>query len=226
MQRKPTPRSKIYRLVTEFEEKVEGQYFHLFDEHQLLDIISFYEDEKMIHKAIEAVDLALSQYKYRFYFYLLKIRLLLKAGDYTGALETVYKAERLSPYEFDLLLKKSRVFYNLKEFARSLEVLDLLRAHHPMRSDEADIYIMEAYIYEALKDYDSMFDVLRDALIDNPLRADALEKIWMAVEFSKRYEDSVEFHERLIDQEPYNAHAWYNLGHAHSCLNNYELAID
>jgi TPP-dependent indolepyruvate ferredoxin oxidoreductase alpha subunit len=74
MQRKPTTNQKIYRLVSEFEEKVEGHFFHTFDDHQLLDIISFYEKEKLIHKAIEAVDLALSQYKYRVDFYLLKVR--------------------------------------------------------------------------------------------------------------------------------------------------------
>lgn len=226
MQRKPTPRSKIYRLVTEFEEKVEGQYFHVFDDNQLIDIISFYENEREIHKAIEAVDLALSQYKYRVDFYLLKVRLLLKDRDYPGALKAVQEAENLSPYEFDLLLKKSKVLYYLKEHAESLEVLDLLRAHHPTRSDESEVYLMEAYLYEALKDYDSMFDVLRDALIDSPLQIEALEKMWMAVEFSKRYQDSVDFHLRLIDQEPYNAHAWYNLGHAFSCLNDYEKAID
>ncbi len=226
MQRKPTPRSKIYRLVTEFEEKVEGQYFHIFDENQLIDIISYYEDERQLHKAIEAVDLALSQYKYRVDFYLLKVRLLLKNGNCSSALDAIHKAESLSPYEFDVLLKKSKVLYCLKAYANSLEILDLLRMHHPMRSDESEVYLMEAYIYEALKDYDSMFDVLRDALIDNPLQIEALEKIWMAVEFSKRYKDSVEFHERLIDQEPYNGLAWYNLGHAHSCLNNYEKAID
>jgi tetratricopeptide (TPR) repeat protein len=226
MQRKPTPKSKIYRLVTEFEEKVENQFFHVFDENQLIEIISFYEEDQQLHKAIETVDLALSQYRYRIDFYLLKVRLLLKNEDCAGALRTIHEAEKLSPYEFDVLLKKSRVLFCLGEYAESLETLDLLRVHHPMRSDESEVYLMEAYIYEALKDYDSMFDVLSDALIDNPLQTDAMEKIWMAVEFSKRYKDSVEFHERLIDQEPYNGLAWYNLGHAHSCLNNYEEAID
>jgi len=226
MQRKPTPKSKIYRLVTEFEEKVEGRYFPVFDDNQLIEIISFYEDEDQIHKAIEAVDLAISQFIYRVDFYLLKVRLLLKDADYVPALNALTKVESLSPFEFDVLLNKAKVLFYVKEYAESLEVLDVLKTHHPMRADESEVYLVEAYNYEALKDYDSMFDVLSDALIDNPLRTEALEKMWMAVEFGKRYQDSVDFHLRLIDQEPYNAHAWYNLGHAYSCLNDYELAID
>jgi len=226
MQRKSTSKNKIFRLVTEFEEKVEGQFYHSFDDNQLIDIIAYYENELEIVKAIEAVDLALAQYKYRIDFYILKVRLLFKDENYEGALKAIEDAENLAPNEFDVLLWKSKTLFRLGHFSESLEVLDLLKMHHPTRSDESEVYLTESYIYEALKDYDSMFDVLCDALIDTPTRIEALEKMWLAVEFGKKYSDSVEFHQRLIDQNPYNAHAWYNLGHAHSCVNDYEKAID
>gem|GEM_PF-141216 len=226
MQRKPTTNQKIYRLVSEFEEKVEGHFFHTFDDHQLLDIISFYEKEKLIHKAIEAVDLALSQYKYRVDFYLLKVRLLLKDNEYIEAYATIQKAESFSPFEFDVLLMKAKTLNVLGHLTEALDVLDLLQSSHPARSNHADICLAQAMIYENMKDYDSMFDGLKDALLASPLRRDLLEKMWMAVEFSKRYEDSVKFHLSLIDSEPYNAYAWYNLGHAYSCVNEYEKAIE
>lgn len=225
MQRRRLLNQKIKRLVSEFEERTNNQLCLQFDDQELFDIISFYEKEQLLHKAIEAVDLALEQYQYRVDFYLMKVRLLLKEQDYTSAFATLEQAENISPYELDIQLMKAKTLNTIGQPIDALEILDHLRTV-TAPSDWTEIMKVEASSYESLKDYDSMFDVLKDALILNPVRMDLLEKMWMAVEFSKKYAESVRFHDQLIELEPYNAYAWYNLGHAYSCQMEYQKSID
>lgn len=225
MQRRHLLKNKIRKLVTEFEERIHNETLTYFDEKELIEIISFYEREQLLHKAIDAVDIAITQYEYRIEFYLLKARLLLKDKDYANALSFLEKAESISPLETDIQLMKARVLNCMGHPLKALEILESLRLRSS-RSEWIEIMLIEASVYEQLKDYDSMFDILKDALHMSPDRKDVLEKMWMAVEFSKKYDESVSLHTGLIDHDPYNAYAWYNLGHAYACLGEYEKAIN
>src|SRR5690606_13391119 len=60
----------------------------------------------------------------------------------------------------------------------------------------------------------------------DPNNAEALERFWYAVELAKKYDDSVAFHKELIDRNPYNHLAWFNLGMSFSCSWEYDKAID
>jgi tetratricopeptide (TPR) repeat protein len=225
MQRRHLLKTKIRKLVSEFEERTHSETLTYFDEKELIEIISFYEREQLLHKAIDAVDIALTQYEYRIEFYLLKARLLLKDKDYSNALSLLERAEAISPIEMDIQLMKARTLNSMGLPLRSLEILESLRARNS-KSEWVEIMLVEALVYEQLKDYDSMFDIMKDTLKMAPSRKEALERMWMAVEFSKKYEESVHFHAQLIENDPYNAYAWYNLGHAHACLGDYEEAIE
>lgn len=225
MQRKHILKSKIRRLVSEFEERSHGDTLTYFDEKELMDIISFYEREQLLHKAIDAVDIALTHYKYRLDFYLLKARLLMKDRDYDCAIQILEEAEIISPFETDIQLMKARALNALGRSHDALAILEDIKLRISS-SDIQEVMIIEAAVYEQLKDYDSMFDVLKDAVLQAPHRRDILERMWMAVEFSKKYEDSILFHKEILDQDPYNGYAWYNLGHAYACIGEYEQAID
>ena len=48
----------------------------------------------------------------------------------------------------------------------------------------------------------------------------------MAVELTGNYLHSIKIHKDIIDINPYNFQAWYNLGHAFSCVGEYQKAID
>jgi len=76
-----------------------------------------------------------------------------------------------------------------------------------------------------MNDFDSMFYTLKQTLEHDPGNVEALEQIWMSVELSKKYNESIELHNKLIDKQPYSHLAWFNLGHAFSCIGEYENAI-
>lgn len=71
-----------------------------------------------------------------------------------------------------------------------------------------------------------MFYSLKQVLEIDPDNNEALEQIWMSVELSKKYDESIALHKALIDNNPYSYRAWFNLGHAYSCTGEYDQAIE
>ena len=71
-----------------------------------------------------------------------------------------------------------------------------------------------------------MFFALKAALLENPKHNEALERLWLCVELSRNYEESIILHEEILDKDPYSYIAWYNLGHANAYLGNYSEAIE
>ena len=70
-----------------------------------------------------------------------------------------------------------------------------------------------------------MYENLTKAVISDMANEEALERLGFAVQLCKNFEQSVEFHNTVINEQPFNYLAWYNLGHAYNCLGEYEQAI-
>ncbi|MEM1124152.1 MAG: tetratricopeptide repeat protein, partial [Bacteroidota bacterium] len=74
--------------------------------------------------------------------------------------------------------------------------------------------------------YDSMFVAWKQTLNFNPAHEEALDRIWLCVEMSRKFNESIELCNQLIDHDPYCDKAWYNLGHAHTYFGDYNEAIE
>ena len=60
----------------------------------------------------------------------------------------------------------------------------------------------------------------------NPANEEGLNRYWFCTELTEKYEESILFHEQLIEQNPYSHLAWFNLGHAHAGLQQYEESLE
>jgi len=211
--------------MSDFESDFEKGLDIIYSEKTYLEIIRFYEEELQYDKAIEVADLALAQFSYRPDFYIIKARLLFQSNFHEEALSLLNNAEKISPYEHDILLLKIKILAfqgRLNEAKRILE--DMKR--YVCASDLSDVYLSESYINEVLQDYDGMYENLTKAIITDMKNEEAFERIGFAVQLSKNYEASVEFHRMILNEQPFNYLSWYNLGHALSCLGEYQKAID
>jgi len=85
----------------------------------------------------------------------------------------------------------------------------------------SELYYLKAQVFEAKRKYLRMFYSLRKAVMANPKNEAALKKLWLSVELSGCFEESVTLHNAVIDENPYSAIAWYNLGHAYLKLEDY-----
>ncbi len=216
---------RLIHLVSEFEAMSENGNLTYLDEKTYNQLISYYEDEYLIDKALEVVELAMEQYQYRVEFYIIKAKLLIRDNKIDAALDIIESAANISPFENELIILKSRC---LGAKGYTTEAFDLLNKIKNIAagSDMTEILICESYIYETAKDFKKMSAVLMDALRIDPLNSEALERMWISTELSRQYNESVTFHNEIIEKNPYNFLAWYNLGYAYSCLGEYEKAIN
>jgi len=212
-------------LVSEFETMKSTGQVSFQQEKFYYELIEFYQNEIQFDKAIEVVDYALSEFQFRSEFYLIKARLLYVQNNFEESLAFVEMAENIAPFEFDIQLFKVKVLGALgfSDVAKS-KLSDLEK--YANKSDLIEIYMCESFLYEWCNDFDGMFQSLKKSLILNPLNEDALYRINLSVDLTKNYEESIFLHKVIIDESPYNALAWYNLGHAYESVGEYQQAIE
>ena len=212
-------------LVSEFEANFEKGNVEYLNEKSFFQLIRYYEDDREYDKALDVAKLALEQYHYRSDFYIALCRLYLKINKIEECLNNLEIAESIAPYENEIIILKVKALALSGEYDRAFEELEGLEAVS-LNGDLVEIYLCEAEIYAEMSCHGQMFDSLRKALEIEPSNIEALERFWVATELSKRYIECAAYMSLLIDRNPYNYYAWYNLAHAMSFSGEYEKAID
>ena len=212
-------------LLSDFETNFEKGNCLLYEEKTYLEIIRFYEEEFQYDKAIEVVDIAITQFAYSPDFLIIKARLLFQTNFHEEALLLLNKAEKISPYEHDILLLKIRILAFQGNINEAKNILDDMK-RYVSSNDLSDVYLSESFINEFLQNYEGMYDDLTKAVISDLENEEALERLGFAVQLCKNFEQSIEFHKMIINERPFNYLAWYNLGHALASQGEYQDAIN
>ncbi len=215
----------LLSLISEYEQQLDQGKSIYLDDKEYHDIISFYENEQELDRALDAIEKAIRQYEYRSDFLNLKARILIKKGMLRSALKTLDAAELISPFEIELQLLKANVYILQKRYSEALALIQDVKSQCN-KSDLQDVYVTEAFFYESVQEFDQMFQCLKQALIINPNHEEALLLMNASVDQSKHYEESILLHKVIVDNHPYNHLAWYNLGSAYGCVGEYQKAID
>lgn len=215
----------LINLVSEFETMIETNSLGYLEEKAFFQLVNYYEKNYLIEKAIEVVDYAVEQYSYRSEFLITKARLLIILEQYNESIEVLEDAENISPFENEIQLLRARALSGLGHTKEAFVILQGMKSYVG-RTDLADIYVTESFIYEKRKEFGKMFEVLKEALTFDPEHPECLERIWISVELSRKYEESINLHKKLVDKKPYNAMAWYNLGQSYASIGEYEKGID
>lgn len=217
--------TKLKSLISDYEHHLDqGKNIYL-DDKEYHSIIYYYERENELDRALETIDKAINQYTYRSDFLVLKSRILIKKGQFDLAKKFIQQAELITPFEFETQLLKINILVLEKKYDEAILIIDELKTYSN-RSDMQDVYVTEAYLYESLQEYDMMFECLKKALIINPDKEEALRMMNVSVDQSRNYEESILIHKLIVDNNPYNHLAWYNLGSAYGCVGEYQKAIE
>ncbi|MBK8502736.1 MAG: tetratricopeptide repeat protein [Saprospiraceae bacterium] len=215
----------LISLVNEFETMSQQGIVSFLDEQDFLKLINYYEKEFLFEKAIEVADYALNQYGFSADFHIKKAQLFLATRNSEKAMSILDQAEMFAPAELDIHVLRAKIFSSLGQYTQALTLIDLIK-EKASEGELSDIYLCEAQVFECLKEYEKMFESLRQSLHFDPDNEEALERVWVCTELTKKYVESIDFHKDVIDRNPYAYLAWYNLGHAYSCEGEYDLAID
>ncbi len=198
-----------------------------FTKNELIQLIDYYEFENLPENALEVIEYGIHFFQNSPSFKVKKTRMLLYHYHYQLAIEILGKkqSEALSPSQHDLL--QLEILVVKQQFNEALKMVDGLKEiYGKTRKILSDIYYLESTIYERQNDYSKSFEALSEALWINYNHKDALGKIWMITELSKKWEESVVLHQYLLKKEHYSAMTWFNLGHAYYGKCEYNKAID
>ncbi|MEY3051517.1 MAG: hypothetical protein RLY31_1302 [Bacteroidota bacterium] len=215
----------IFELVTRYDDMLEEGRVYFADLDAYNHLVAFYEREFLLDKAVEACDHALRQQVDSLDFQLRKAMLLLEKKEADKALAVLDQLQSLVPFHLEASLLRAECYAAIGLHEEGLALLDELKE---VASPQllSDIYVCEALIRDDMKDHEQAFFLLKAALEENPGNTEALSRMWFCVENARKHKESVVLHERIIDKDPYNPLAWYNLGAAHHYLCQYEKAIE
>ena len=215
----------IVALVSEYEAMSQKGTVGFLEEKVFLKLIDYYQETEELDRAIEVADHAVRQYSYTAQFYTIKAAILLEQDRNEAALDCLEKAEIYAPGEPEVLLLRAKVFSALGYTEDAFAILERIKSHVD-KDVKSEIFYCEACLYEKHKQFDQMFYALKDCLLLNPEHTLAMRRIWLSVELSELFEESITLYEQLIDIDAYNCIAWYNMGYAWYCLGDYKKAIE
>ena len=177
------------------------------------------------HKeALKVIDKGLKQHFYNVALYRLKATIYIAEGKFQYALNVIQSAFALSPEDHLLKLLEIECIAFLGNEREALGRLNTLKDAYS-DEDKIDALFVQAKIYERMSDFGAIFETLEEVLAIDPSNPTALEKIWFCVELSGKYDESILLHQSIIDEQPYNYLAWYNLGHAYTCTDELDKAL-
>jgi len=217
---------EIVDLVKQYEEAVKTKQQVFLEEDDYEQIIEFYQTNREYNKAIRVIDSAIEQYSFSSYFFTKKAEILANQKRFDEARMVLEESQKLDPNDINIFLIRSDI--NLWE-GRHEEALDEVKyaltiAGNP--EDQCELFLEMADIYEDQEKYPEVVQALKQALYQNPMSEEGLNRIWFCTELLEKYEDSVKFHENLIEVSPYSFLAWFNLGHAYAGLGMFEKSLD
>jgi tetratricopeptide (TPR) repeat protein len=196
-----------------------------FDHEVLEQMVAYYEENEFWNKAEELVDFALMQHPYSSDFMALKAEYYIDRNDWKQALALIEKALLQDPLAVHLHLIKSDALCTGGLHAEAIAILDaLIDVVGP--EELIDVHLERADVYEEWERYDDAYACLKMAIVHDPKNEEALDRIWFLMELIGNYRDCIEFHNKVINVEPYSYLAWYNLANAYVGVERYADAID
>lgn len=224
MEHNPNGKNTLIQLIHEYEALSQRNDIGRFEEKSLLKLANFFEEELRNDKALEVIDFAMESFPFSVEFYLKKVHLLLSNHSLDKATDLLQLAENLSPGDIHVQLLKCKILCLNNECETALSIINQL-LKEDTKTNFTDIKLAEACIYEHQREYSMCFDTLSEILNFDDKHNYAIDKIWTIADVSKRYTDSIRLHSALIDKDPYNYKAWYNIGQAYASTGEYILAI-
>lgn len=213
-------------LIKQYEDAEKENRTVFFDEENYDQIVQFYQDNREYNKALRVANAAMEQYPFSSVFYTKTAEILANQKRFDEALPLLDEAERLDPNDINIFLIRADVHLWEGRHAEATEVIEAAMALATEKEDMCELLLEMADIWEDQEKYKEVVVCLKNALQNDPLCEEALNRLWFCTELMGTHDESIIFYETLLEESPYSYLAWYNLGHAYSGIGLYDKAID
>lgn len=195
-----------------------------FEETVISDLVDYFLSEGKELIALDLVDYGMSIHPYSSHMIYLKAEILYHGENFAGALYELDNAISLDPADNNSIILKARILMKMGRYEQAKEILQVLGDIDDYTM--SNVHLCFASIYENLDRYGDMFDSLCDASRADWDNEDILERLGLCTEFCEKHEEHIVFLNEYLDERPYSAVAWYNLGLSHWFFKNYGKAIE
>ena len=218
-------REEMKELLRQYNNFKTGKKFDFIEEESFEQIIDYFDENDNLPLALEAADFAVEQYPYSSSLFIKKADILIASQRYREALSILEKAEILDSSDINLYILKTDAYLALDDHLKAAALLE--EAIFVFDGIEKTELLFElADVYDDYEEFDKVFNCLKLILENDPTNEEALYKICFWTDYTKRNEESIELHQKIIDEFPYTQLAWFNLGAAYQGLKLYEKSID
>ncbi len=215
----------VTELVAQYEQSVRSERTPFFDQDDYEAIIEYYEDKGNYENALEVTEKSLLQYPYSSILLLKKAQIYFEIKQLDISLDVLEKAEIYDSSELGIYLLRAEIFAFQSRYKEAIEILENLFETADVE-DYSDIYLQLCDVYEDCEKYFEVYDCLVKCLQVDPNNEEALNRFNYCIEITDKYEESIPFHKSLIDINPYNQFAWYNLACSYRGINQYAKAVN
>jgi len=215
----------IEDLLRDYELIKQGSKSRFLDEEDYEYIIEYFFQNNNESEAITACEIAQSYYPYSTSILLSKAEILFQAQKYGQAVHTLDMLDQLDGSNIEAVLLRSDIYlaqYKHDQAARLLEQ----KIQQFEGREKVELMLELSDVYDECEDFEAVFSILKQILELDYRNEEALHKISFWADFAGMQEESVVLHQKIIDEDPYNALAWFNLGAALQGLKKHEAAID
>jgi tetratricopeptide (TPR) repeat protein len=218
-------REELKELLAQYDNLRAGRPNSFIEQEGFERLIEYFDEKDRLQDALTVCDYAINQYPNTPPLMLLKANLLIVTKNYKEALDLLDEAEVLDSSDTDLYILKTDAYLALDMQAKAAEVLE--SAIETFEGDEKlDLLFELSDVYDDYENFEKVFDCLVLILKQDPANEEALYKICFWTDFTGRNEESIILHKEIIDDQPYNELAWFNLGAAYQGIKLHEKAID
>lgn len=221
------PDSRLKTLVGKFKNLSQNQNDCILKKSEILLLTDYFEYEKFLHLSLDAINLGISKFKNSPDLIVRKTRLLIynfgnkKAKRFLNGLGNTC----IKPFQVDIL--RLEILIAQGHIEKAFSVISFLKYKYKGTGIIlSEVFYLEALAYEKLNHFDKCFESLSEVLWVNPNHQDALGKIWMTTELSRKSKEGILLNKFLLNKEHYSAISWFNIAHAYYSEGEYEKAIE
>lgn len=221
------PDNRLKTLAGKFENLSQNPEDCFVTKSEFLLLTDYFEYEKFQDQALEVINFGISKFKKSPELLVRKIRLLIYNYGNKQALYFLNKVSNsyLKPFQVDILRLEILIAEGQIESALSI-ITSLKFKYKKTGNILSEVYYLEALAYEKLDHFDKSFEALSEVLWVNPNHQDALGKIWMTTELSRKSKEGILLNKFLLRKEHYSAISWFNIAHAYYSEREYEKAVE
>ena len=217
------------KLQSKYDNLKNGVPNSLLEEEEFETLIQYYQHRTNKKDLLELLEIGLRFYPNSLTILIEKANYYLEHNKILDAKNIFLFLQKIHPNDFlvfilemEILLLESKISASFTVFKNAIEVIKNQNDQELLM----DFYIEVADLFENFELYEEAYNCVIDVLKIDELNISALNRVLYLSDVSNNFEKTKDIFLLKIDKNPYDIHAWINLGIIYNGLKLYEKSIE